>query len=180
MKYLVTGGCGFVGSHLADYLLAAGYHVVALDNLATGSYKNIAHLDGHPRFQFLFGSVLDPDVVGEVIHECDGVFHLASAVGVKLIMERPVETIETIFQGTDPVLRFAARYRKRVLITSTSEVYGKAEAVPFREDGDRLEGPTPKHRWAYACAKALDEFSVLAHWKQSRLPVIVTRLFNTV
>jgi UDP-glucose 4-epimerase len=180
MKYLITGGCGFVGSHLADYLVAAGYNVLALDNLATGSYHNIAHLDGHPRFQFLFGSVLDPDVVADAIHECDGVFHLASAVGVKLIMERPVETIETIFQGTDTVLRFAARYRKRVLITSTSEVYGKSEAVPFREDGDRLEGPTTKHRWAYACAKALDEFLVLAHWKQSRLPVIVTRLFNTV
>ncbi len=180
MKYLVTGGCGFVGSHLADYLLAAGYNVLALDNLATGSYNNIAHLDGHPRFGFLFGSVLDPDVVGDAVRGCDGVFHLASAVGVKLIMERPVETIETIFQGTDTVLKFAARYRKRVLITSTSEVYGKSEAVPFREDGDRLEGPTTKHRWAYACAKALDEFLALAHWKQSRLPVIVTRLFNTV
>jgi UDP-glucose 4-epimerase len=180
MKYLITGGCGFVGSHLADYLVAAGYNVLALDNLATGSYHNIAHLDGNPRFEFLFGSVLDPDVVAEAVHGCDGVFHLASAVGVKLIMERPVETIETIFQGTDTVLRFAARYRKRVLITSTSEVYGKSDAVPFREDGDRLEGPTTKHRWAYACAKALDEFLVLAHWKQSRLPVIVARLFNTV
>jgi UDP-glucose 4-epimerase len=180
MKYLITGGCGFVGSHLADYLVAAGYNVHALDNLATGSYHNIAHLDGHPRFQFTCGSVLDPAVITEAIHTCDGVFHLASAVGVKLIMERPVETIETIFQGTDTVLKYAARYRKRVLLTSTSEVYGKSEAVPFREDGDRLEGPTTKHRWAYACAKALDEFLVLAHWKQSRLPVVVTRLFNTV
>ena len=180
MKSLITGGCGFVGSHLADYLVAAGYNVLALDNLATGSYHNIAHLDGNPRFQFLFGSVLDPDIVAEAVHSCDGVFHLASAVGVRLIMERPVETIETIFQGADTVLRAASRHRTPVLLTSTSEVYGKSEDVPFQEDGDRLEGPTTKHRWAYACAKALDEFLALAHWKQSRLPVIVARLFNTV
>jgi UDP-glucose 4-epimerase len=180
MKYLITGGCGFVGSHVADYLLAAGHNVLALDNLATGSYNNIAHLEAHPRFQFVLGSVLDADVVGEVVRSCDGVFHLAAAVGVKLIMDRPVETIETIFQGTDTVLRLAARYRKRVLLTSTSEVYGKCEKVPFCEDGDRLVGPTTKHRWAYSCAKALDEFLALAHWKQSRLPIIVTRLFNTV
>jgi UDP-glucose 4-epimerase len=180
MKYLITGGCGFIGSHLADHLIASGHAVVALDDLSTGRYQNVAHLDGHPHFQLLVGSVLDAALVSEAVASCDGVFHLASAVGVRLVMERPVETIETIFQGTDVVLRLASRYRKRVLITSTSEVYGKSEDVPFREDGDRLEGPTDKQRWAYACAKALDEFLALAHWKQSRLPVVVTRLFNTV
>jgi UDP-glucose 4-epimerase len=180
MKYLITGGCGFVGSHLADHLITSGHHVVLLDNLSTGCYENVAQLDGHPRCQLLIGSVLDADLVAEAVRACDGVFHLASAVGVKLIMDRPVETIETIVGGTECVLRVAGRYRKRVLLTSTSEVYGKSEDVPFREDGDRLEGPTDKHRWAYACAKALDEFLALAHWKQSRLPVIVTRLFNTV
>jgi UDP-glucose 4-epimerase len=180
MNYLLTGGCGFVGSHLADHLLAAGHGVLVLDDLSTGAYRNIAHLDGRAGFRFMQGTVLDAALVSEAMATCDAVFHLASAVGVKLIMERPVETIETIFQGTDVVLRAACRYRTPVLLTSTSEVYGKSENVPFQEDGDRLEGPTTKHRWAYACAKALDEFLALAHWKQSRLPVIVTRLFNTV
>jgi UDP-glucose 4-epimerase len=180
VKYLITGGCGFVGSHLADHLLGTGHQLVVLDNLSTGRYENVQHLEGHPRFQLLIGSVLEHGLIEGNVRECDGVFHLASAVGVRLIMERPVETIETIFQGTDVVLRSAARYRKRVLLTSTSEVYGKSIDVPFREDGDRLEGPTNKHRWAYAAAKALDEFLALAHWKQSRLPVVVTRLFNTV
>jgi UDP-glucose 4-epimerase len=180
MRYLITGGCGFIGSHLADHLLNGGHHVVALDNLSTGRYENVAQLDGHPRFQMLIGSVLDQDLVAETMRGCDAVFHLASAVGVRLIMERPVATIQTIFQGTDSVLRVASRYRKRVLITSTSEVYGKSADVPFSEDGDRLEGPTNKQRWAYACAKALDEFLALAHWKETRLPVIVARLFNTV
>lgn len=176
----MTGGCGFIGSHLADRLLADGHSVIILDDLSTGSYRNIAHLEPHPALKLIIGSVLDEDLVCEVIRDCDFIFHLASAVGVKLIMERPVHTITTIFRGTDVVLRFAARYRKRVLLASTSEVYGKSENVPFEEDGDRLEGPTSKHRWAYACAKALDEFLALAHWKESRLPVIVVRLFNTV
>ncbi|MCL4852614.1 MAG: GDP-mannose 4,6-dehydratase [Bryobacteraceae bacterium] len=180
MRYLITGGCGFIGSHLADHLVKTGHHVVALDNLSTGRYQNIEHLDSHPHFQLIIGSVLDQDLVAETMRGCDGVFHLASAVGVKLIMEQPVATIETIFQGTDTVLRIASRYRKQVLITSTSEVYGKSSDVPFKEDGDRLEGPTDKQRWAYACAKALDEFLALAHWKEARLPVVVVRLFNTV
>lgn len=180
MRYLITGGSGFIGSHLADHLIALGHDTIVLDDLSTGRYDNVAHLDGHPRFKMLVGSVLDGDLVAEAVRECDGVFHLASAVGVRLIMEKPVQTIETIFQGTDSVLRQASRYRKRVLITSTSEVYGKSADIPFREDGDRLEGPTDKHRWAYACAKALDEFLALAHWKEARLPVVVTRLFNTV
>lgn len=180
MHYLITGGCGFIGSHLADHALGAGHRVTVLDNLSTGRYQNVAHLEGRPGFQLVIGSVLEPDLVAELVRPCDGIFHLASAVGVKLIMERPVETIETIFQGTDTVLRVASRYRKQLLLTSTSEVYGKSTDVPFREDGDRLEGPTDRHRWAYACAKALDEFLALAHWKEARLPVVVTRLFNTV
>src|SRR5262245_47895877 len=122
MKYLLTGGCGFIGSHLADHLVVTGHDVVALDDLSTGQYQNVAHLDGHPRFQLLVGSVLDVQLVAESVRSCDGIFHLASAVGVKLIMDRPVDTIETIFQGTDIVLRAASRYRKRVLLTSTSEV----------------------------------------------------------
>jgi len=180
LRCLITGGCGFIGSHLADRLLADGHSVIILDDLSTGSYRNIAHLEPNPALRLIIGSVLDEDLVCETMHECDLVFHLASAVGVKLIMEQPVHTITTIVRGTDVVLHFAARYRKRVLLASTSEVYGKSENVPFDEDGDRLEGPTSKHRWAYACAKALDEFLALAHWKESRLPVIVARLFNTV
>jgi len=180
MKYVVTGGCGFIGSHLAELLIGAGHDVVIIDDLSTGDYENVAHLDGNPRLALLVASVLDADLVAEAVRPSDGIFHLASAVGVRLIMDRPVETIETIFKGTDVVLNCAARYRKKVLLTSTSEVYGKSTNVPFQEDGDRLEGPTHKHRWAYACAKALDEFLALAHWKEARLPVVVTRLFNTV
>ncbi|MDP1796262.1 MAG: GDP-mannose 4,6-dehydratase [Planctomycetaceae bacterium] len=180
MRYLVTGGCGFIGSHLCTRLLDAGHEVVVIDDLSTGRFDNIEAIHQHTGFRLIVGSVLEHDLMDGLIRDCDAVFHLASAVGVKLIMEQPVQTISTIFQGTDVVLKLAARYRKRVLLTSTSEVYGKSENVPFHEDGDRLEGPTSKHRWAYACAKALDEFLALAHWKQSRLPVIVVRLFNTV
>lgn len=180
MRYLLTGGCGFVGSHLADYLTSNGHVVVALDDLSTGRYENVAHLEGHASFQLLIGSVTDGSLVNEVIRECDAVFHLASAVGVKLIMDHPIATIERIFQGTAVILEHASRYRKPVLITSTSEVYGKSMNIPFLEDGDRLAGPTNKHRWAYACAKSLDEFLALAHWKETRLPVVVIRLFNTV
>jgi UDP-glucose 4-epimerase len=160
--------------------VAAGGQVTVLDNLSTGRYENLAGLEKEARFRFVKDSVLHLEVIEALARECDEIFHLASAVGVKLIMERPVQTIESIFQGTDAVLTVASRYRKRFLLTSTSEVYGKSEEVPFREDGDRLEGPTQKHRWAYAAAKALDEFLALAHWKESRLPVVVARLFNTV
>ena len=180
MHCLVTGGCGFIGSHLTERLLADRHAVTILDDLSTGVYANVAHLEQNPALKTVIGSVLDENLVNEALHDCDVVFHLASAVGVKLIMEHPVRTIETIFRGTDVVLNLAARYHKRVLLASTSEVYGKSDNVPFDEDGDRLEGPTSKHRWAYACAKALDEFLALAHWKESRLPVIVARLFNTV
>lgn len=180
MKYLITGGAGFVGSHLADRLLKDGHEITIIDDLSTGRYSNIEHLEGQPGVRILIDTVLHERVMEELIREADRVFHMASAVGVKLIMERPVKTIETIFGGTDVVLRHCTRYRKRVLIPSTSEVYGKGTSVPFREEDDVLTGATSKHRWAYACAKSLDEFLSLAHWKESRLPVAVVRLFNTV
>lgn len=180
MRYLVTGGCGFIGSHLAELLIANGHSVAVLDDLSTGQIANVAGLEEHPCFKILIGSVTDEQLVHEAVKECDAVFHLASAVGVRLIMDKPVETIDTIVTGTQVVLKWANRYRKPVLLTSTSEVYGKSANVPFQEDGDRLEGPTIKHRWAYACAKALDEFLAIAYWKSTSLPVIVVRLFNTV
>ncbi|MCS6874683.1 MAG: GDP-mannose 4,6-dehydratase [Pyrinomonadaceae bacterium] len=180
MKILITGGAGFIGSHLADRLHDEGHEVTVIDNLSTGRYSNIEHLEGKERFRLIIDTVLNEKLMEELIKETDRVFHMASAVGVKLIMERPVQTIETIFKGTDVVLGFCARYRKRVLIPSTSEVYGKGTAVPFKEEDDILKGSTSKHRWAYACAKELDEFLALAHWKESRLPVVVVRLFNTV
>lgn len=180
MKILITGGAGFIGSHLADRLHAEGHEVTVIDNLSTGRYANIGYLEGKERFRLIIDTVLNENLMEELIKEADRVFHMASAVGVKLIMERPVQTIETIFKGTYVVLSFCARYRKRVLIPSTSEVYGKGTAVPFREEDDILKGSTSKHRWAYACAKELDEFLALAHWKESRLPVVIVRLFNTV
>lgn len=180
MKILITGGAGFVGSHLADKLIEQGHEITIIDNLSTGRYSNIAHLEDKDGFRLIIDTVLNERLMEELIRETDRVYHLASAVGVKLIMERPVRTIETIFRGTDVVLTFCSRYRKRVLIPSTSEVYGKGASVPFREDDDLLTGATDKHRWAYACAKTLDEFLALAHWKETRLPVVVVRLFNTV
>jgi UDP-glucose 4-epimerase len=180
MKYLVTGGSGFVGSHLCERLLADGDHVLVLDNLSTGRYGNIAHLEGKPGFELRVGSVNDYALVEECVRECQAVYHLASAVGVRLIVDQPVLTIESIVNGTDNVLRASSRYRRRVLITSTSEVYGKSDKLPFREDGDSVIGATTTRRWAYACAKALDEFLGLAQWHETRLPVVIVRLFNTV
>jgi UDP-glucose 4-epimerase len=180
MKILITGGAGFVGSHLADKLIAEGHQITVIDDLSTGRYSNVAHLEDTDHFRLIIDTVLDERLMEELIRETDRVYHMASAVGVKLIMERPVRTIETIFRGTDVVLGFCSRYRKRVLIPSTSEVYGKGASVPFKEDDDLLTGATDKHRWAYACAKTLDEFLALAHWKETRLPVVVVRLFNTV
>lgn len=180
MKYLVTGGSGFVGSHLCEQLLADGHQVLVLDNLSTGRYGNIAHLEGRPGFELRVGSVTDYSLVEECVRESSAVFHLASAVGVRLIVDQPVLTIESIVNGTDNVLRACSRYRRKTLITSTSEVYGKSEQLPFREDGDSLIGSTTTRRWAYACAKALDEFLGLAHWHETRLPVVIVRLFNTV
>jgi len=180
MKILITGGAGFIGSHLADKLIADGHEITVIDDLSTGRYSNIAHLEDKKGFRLIIDTVLNAPLMEELIRETDRVYHMASAVGVRLIMEQPVKTIETIFHGTDTVLKFCSRYRKRVLIPSTSEVYGKGISVPFAEDDDLLTGGTDKHRWAYACAKTLDEFLALAHWKETQLPVVVTRLFNTV
>jgi UDP-glucose 4-epimerase len=180
MKILITGGAGFVGSHLADRLHREEHEITVIDNLSTGRYSNVEHLEGEKNFRLIIDTVLNEALMEELIRETDRVFHMASAVGVKLIMERPVKTIETIFRGTDVVLGFCSRYRKRVLIPSTSEVYGKGISVPFKEEDDLLTGATDKHRWAYACAKTLYEFLALAHWKETRLPVVVVRLFNTV
>jgi UDP-glucose 4-epimerase len=177
---LVTGGAGFIGSHLCERLLNDGHRVTAIDDFSTGSRVNVAHLSENDRFELIEGTVLDEALMERLVARADRVFHLASAVGVRLIMEQPVKTIETIFNGSDIVLRYAAIHRKPVVITSTSEVYGKGVSIPFREDDDTLSGATSKHRWAYACAKALDEFLALAHWKESRLPVSIVRLFNTV
>ena len=180
MKILITGGAGFIGSHLADKLIAEGHEITVIDDLSTGQYSNIAHLEEHPSFHLIIDTVLDARLMEDLVKDADRVYHMASALGVRLIMEQPVKTIETIFHGTDVVLGKCAKYRKRVLIPSTSEVYGKGISVPFREEDDLLTGATDKHRWAYACAKTLDEFLALAHYKETRLPVVVTRLFNTV
>ncbi len=180
MKILITGGAGFIGSHLSDKLIGEGHEVTVIDDLSTGRYANIAHLEDKPGFRLIIESVLNAPLMERLIRETDRVYHMASAVGVRLIMEQPVKTIETIFHGTDVILKYCSRYRKRVLIPSTSEVYGKGISVPFKEDDDLLTGGTDKHRWAYACAKTLDEFLALAHWKETQLPVVVCRLFNTV
>ncbi|MFA7184662.1 MAG: GDP-mannose 4,6-dehydratase [Victivallales bacterium] len=178
--YLVTGGAGFIGSHLSEKLIETGNQVTIIDDLSTGDIHNLDTIIDHPKCSIIIGTILDATLMEPLIRNCDAVFHLASAVGVKLIMDRPVETIEKIFDGTAVVFKYAARYRKKVLLTSTSEVYGKSKDVPFKEDGDRVEGPTSMHRWACACAKSLDEFLALAHSKESELPVAVVRLFNTV
>lgn len=180
IRSLITGGAGFIGCHLAEKLLSEGHHVTLLDNLSTGRYSNVQHLEHHSDVELIIDSVLNERLSEELIRRSDRVYHLASAVGVKLIMEQPVKTIETIFGGTDIVLRHCSRYRKRVLIPSTSEVYGKGVSVPFHEDDDVVTGATSKHRWAYSCAKQLDEFLALAHFRETQLPVVIVRLFNTV
>jgi len=180
MRALITGGAGFIGSHLADALLAGGHQVAVLDNLSTGSMANIAHLKGQAGFTYSIDAVENEPLLAELIDGCDVVFHLAAAVGVKKIVEEPVQTIETNVRGTEVVLKHANKKKKRVLIASTSEVYGKSADVPFREDADLVMGPTHKHRWAYACSKAIDEFLALAYWKEKKLPVVIVRFFNTV
>ena len=180
MKVLITGGAGFLGSHLAEALLARGDTVFLLDNLSTGSIDNIEHLKNAPRFHYAIDSVMNEPVTAELIDRADVVFHLAAAVGVRLIVESPVNTIETNVHGTEMVLKLANKKKKKVLIASTSEVYGKSEDVPFHEDADLVMGGTHKGRWSYACSKAIDEFLALAYWKEKKLPVVVFRLFNTV
>ncbi len=177
---LITGGAGFIGSHLVERFLGDGDSVVIIDDLSTGRWENIASLEGHPRLRVIIASATEADLVNQEVGRAHLVYHLASAVGVKLIMEQPVKTVETIFHTTDVVLRAASRFRRPVLITSTSEVYGKLDDVPFREQDDVVMGSTEKRRWAYACAKALDEFLALAHYAETKLPVFVVRLFNTV
>ena len=180
MRVLITGGAGFIGSHLSDAYLERGDEVTVIDDLSTGSIENIAHLKSHPRFHYTIDSVHNQPLLAELIDGCDVVFHLAAAVGVKLIVESPVRTIETNVRGTETVLALANKKKRKVLITSTSEVYGLSTEVPFREDGNLVMGATTKGRWSYACSKAIDEFLALAYWREKKLPTVVVRLFNTV
>jgi UDP-glucose 4-epimerase len=184
MKILITGGAGFIGSHLADRLLEIGEEVYAIDDLSTGSLKNVEHLQDNPRFHLVVDTVLHEAVMNELVFKCDEIYHMAAVVGVKQIMNRPVETLETNVKGTEMVLKMANRHKKKVLIASTSEVYGKVmdgdNCSLLTEDTDRLMGSTTKRRWAYACSKALDEFLALAYHEEKKLPVVVVRLFNTV
>lgn len=180
MRVLITGGAGFIGSHLTDAYLARGDEVRVIDDLSTGSIENIAHLKGHPRFGYTIESVHNQPVLAELVDWCDAVFHLAAAVGVKLIVESPVRTIETNVRGTEVVLAAANKKKRKVLVASTSEVYGLSQDVPFKEDGNLVMGATTKGRWSYACSKAIDEFLALAYWRERRLPTVIVRLFNTV
>jgi UDP-glucose 4-epimerase len=180
MRFLITGGAGFIGSHLAELMLEQGFHVHVLDDLSTGSIGNIRHLKGKDGFSYTIGSSADPQLVAELVDEADQVIHLAAAVGVSLVVESPVRTIETNLRCTEVVLEYACKKRKPVLVASTSEVYGKSEALPFKEDGDLQMGATSIGRWAYACSKAIDEFLAIAYWKERQLPTVVVRLFNTV
>ena len=180
MRALITGGAGFIGSHLAEALLDAGHEVDIIDNLSTGSIRNVGHLKSNPRFQYVIDTLTNEPLLAELIDRNDVIFHFAAAVGVKLIVEQPVHTIETNVHGTEVVLKHAHKKRKKVVIASTSEVYGKSADVPFREDADLVMGATVKHRWAYACSKAIDEFLALAYYKERDLPIIIVRFFNTV
>jgi UDP-glucose 4-epimerase len=180
MRILITGGAGFVGSHLADELLVRGHAVSILDDLSTGAIDNIRHLKHHPRFEYVVGSCHDRPLVAELVDSADIVYHLAAAVGVELIVESPVRTIETNIHATEVVLDAASKKKKPVFVTSTSEVYGKSPVLPFKEDGDLVLGPTFKGRWSYACSKAIDEFLALAYWKERGLPTVIGRMFNTV
>lgn len=180
MRYLITGGAGFIGSHLAERLLERGDHVVLLDNLSTGSMENIRHLKSNERMEYHLDAIENRHLVAELVDDADVIVHLAAAVGVRLIVESPVRTIETNVNGTQIILEAAEKKRKLVLTASTSEVYGKSTQVPFREEADLVLGSTTKGRWSYAASKALDEFLALAYWRERKVPVIVVRLFNTV
>ena len=180
MRVLITGGAGFIGSHLADAYLQRGDEVMVIDDLSTGTIDNIQHLKSNPKFHYTIDSVHNQPVTAELVDQCDVVFHLAAAVGVKLIVESPVRTIETNVRGTEVVLALANKKQKRVLVASTSEVYGLSADVPFKEDGNLVMGATTKGRWSYACSKAIDEFLALAYWREKKLPTTIVRLFNTV
>ena len=180
MKVFITGGAGFIGSHLSDAYINRGDEVHILDDLSTGSIENIRHLKEHPNFHYTIDSVHNRPLVAELVDQCDLVFHLAAAVGVKLIVESPVRTMETNIQGTEVVLEQAAKKNKRVLVASTSEVYGLSDQIPYKEDGNLVLGATTKGRWSYACSKAIDEFLALAYYHEKRLPTTIVRLFNTV
>ena len=180
MRALITGGAGFIGSHLAEELLRRGQEVWVVDDLSTGNMDNIAHLKTQQAFHFVQGSVTDVDLLSSLVSQADVIYHLAAAVGVRLIIDRPVETIETNVRGTEVILQLSREANKKVIIASTSEVYGKNSSVPFSEEHDLVLGPTTKSRWSYACSKAIDEFLALAYWQQWNLPVVLVRLFNTV
>ncbi|MDQ7025879.1 MAG: GDP-mannose 4,6-dehydratase [Anaerolineae bacterium] len=177
---LITGGAGFIGSHLSDCLLKLDYNVTIIDNLSTGQFKNIAHLQDNPKFRFVIEDIRNVHTTDRYVSECDVIFHLAAAVGVQKIIQEPINTIETNIGGTEALLKAARRYRKKILIASTSEVYGKGVKFPFEEDDDSLVGPTTKSRWSYAASKAIDEFLGLAYYHEIGLPVVIFRLFNTV
>lgn len=180
MHYLITGGAGFIGSHLAEALLRRGVEVSVIDDLSTGSIRNIEHLKADRRFHYVLDTVMNRSVLAELVDRADVIVHLAAAVGVRLIVESPVRTIETNIKGTELVLEFASKKKKKVIIASTSEVYGKAVKVPFCENDDLVLGATGKGRWSYACSKMIDEFLALAYWREKRVPTVVVRLFNTV
>ena len=180
MRVLITGGAGFIGSHLAERLLKDGDEVTIIDNLSTGRFENIKHLTNNKNFHFAIETILNNTVMDRLISECDIIYHLAAAVGVMLIVRDPVHTIETNVLGTDTVLKIANRYRKKVFLVSTSEIYGKGVNELFNENDDRLLGPVTRSRWSYSCSKALDEFLALAYFKQRKLPIVICRLFNTV
>ena len=179
-NYLITGGAGFIGSHLSEALLGEGHQVTIIDDLSTGKFENIEHLTDNPNFHFAIDTILNNNVLDRLASECDVIYHLAAAVGVRLVVEKPILTIETNFKGTEAVLKTALRYRAKVIVTSTSEVYGKGDKLPFKEDDDVLFGPTVNSRWTYAGSKMMDEFLALAYWQEKGLPVVVCRLFNTI
>ncbi|HZQ68835.1 MAG TPA: GDP-mannose 4,6-dehydratase [Terriglobales bacterium] len=180
MRALITGGAGFVGSHLAERLLESGYDVTVIDDLSTGSMANIRHLKRDPRFHYFIDTVMNRGLLAELVDESEVIFHLAAAVGVRLIVESPVRTLHTNVRATELVLEAAAKKNKKVLITSTSEVYGKSTKIPFHEDDDSVIGPPVRGRWSYACSKAIDEFLAIAYYREKGVPVVITRLFNTV
>jgi UDP-glucose 4-epimerase len=180
MKYLVTGGAGFIGSHLVDELLRGGHQVAVVDDLSTGTVRNLQHLEAHPGLRVVIDTCANTTLMEALVADCDQIFHLAAAVGVKLIIESPVRTIEANVHLTEVLLTLAARRKTPILVASTSEVYGKSDKLPYREDGDLVLGPTTKGRWSYACSKAIDEFLAIAYWKERHLPTVIVRLFNTV